>query len=112
MPSAPTAATQDTVAPFFEDAGIPATMAPLFWEALDAAGYTVVEKSGGSAVQTIDTIEDVERIAVTGAPGVFVVGLKLGTNGWLVWRELYLKDGSIERSAPAFIPGDVDLLAT
>lgn len=110
MPGAPTQGTIDLVAPFLVAAGLPSSIQTAMWSAIDAAGYTVVEKESGDPVVTIDTTP-CERVQAAGLPGVYLCAAKLGTRGWLCWTEHTLGNGAVERSAPVFVDGTGELLA-
>jgi hypothetical protein len=104
MPPTPTQATIDGAAPYFEAVGVPASLIPSVWQALDAAGLTVVTKSAGEPVAALDTTPSA-RVAVLGLPGTFLLGIRIGERGWMACVEQSADDGSLERSAWTFSSG-------
>lgn len=109
MPSAPTQATIDQIAPYLTAQSVPPSLVPAVFQGIDSAGWTVVEKSDGTPVVTTDTAP-IERVAVAGAPGTFLCGVQVGTRGWFTWMEFFAPGGALTRSAPVFTAGDGDLL--
>lgn len=110
MPSEPTQDTIDQIQPYLDAEGIPQSLAAAVFQALDAAGWTVVEKEGGAPVTSIDTTP-AERVAIEGMPGVFLVAVEVGNRGWLVWREVSSPGGTLTRSEPLFLDGPGVLLS-
>lgn len=103
MPSAPTQATIDTIASQMTTLGIPSSLATGVFQAIDAAGWTVVTKSGGTPVVSTDTTPS-ESVAVEGCPGTFMRSAEVGSKGWLVWIERVDKNGQVQRDASVFVP--------
>lgn len=97
MPSTPTTDTIDTIVPYLEAEGIPASFAGPILTALLAAGWQVTD-SGGTPLTMTDA-QPGERVQVEGMPGTFVCGVKLGASTWLVWLE-HFENGSLTRSTP------------
>lgn len=97
MASIPTTDTIDTIVPYLEAEGIPASFAGPILTAFLAAGWKVTD-SGGTPLTMTDS-QPGERVQVEGMPGSFVCGVKLGTSTWLVWLE-HFENGSITRSTP------------
>ncbi len=109
MPSAPTQDVIDAASPFLEAQGIPGDLAPLVWQALDNAGLTVVEKASGDPAEAVDSTT-VERVRLDGMVGAFMLGIAVGTKGWMVAIEQTDKNGVTTRSAWSFVAGSGDLL--
>lgn len=109
MPSEATNEQIEMVAPFLEAHGVPATIQPAIWQAINAAGLTVVEQSSGDPVQVIDTTP-IERVQVTGEPGLFLCGVQVGTRGWVVWMERQRGDGMVERWPVTQLAGNGPML--
>lgn len=111
MPGAPTQGTIDTIAGQMTKLGIPSSLATGMFQAIDAAGWTVVTKSGGTPVVTADTTP-CERVAVEGSPGTFMCSAEVGSKGWLVWLERVDKQGQLQRDQAVFVPagGTTELL--
>ncbi|MCC6660047.1 MAG: hypothetical protein IT437_04085 [Phycisphaerales bacterium] len=109
MPSAPTQDTIDQIEPYLTAQSVPPSLTAAVFQALDAAGWTVVAKSDGTPVVTTDTAP-MERVAVAGSPGAFLCGVQVGAAGWFTWMEFVAPGGEITRSAPVFIAGDRGLL--
>ncbi len=109
MPSAPTQDVIDAAEPFFTAANIPVDLITAFWPALDAAGLTVVTKAAGDPAEVTDETV-VERVRCPGLVGAFLIGVQVGTGGWLVCIEQTDKNGVTTRGAWQFKPGTGALL--
>lgn len=110
MPGAPSLETIDMVAPHFTALGIPTEVAASVWQALDAAGLTVVTKTAGAPVSVADSTPG-ERVQIAGCPGHFLVAAKVGERGWYAWVEIHAPGGAVTRLAPVFTAGGAgDLL--
>lgn len=103
MPGAPTQSTIDTIAGHMTSLGIPSSLATGLFQAIDAAGWTVVTKSGGTPVVSTDSTPS-ESVAVEGCPGTFMRSVEVGTKGWLVWLERADKQGQVQRDQAVFVP--------
>lgn len=91
-------------------AGVPAGYHALVLSAIDSGGYDVVSKEGGSPASVIEDAAASVRLRVDGVPGTYLIGVSLGTRGWLVWRERTLKGGSVDVSQPMFVSGAGELV--
>lgn len=109
MPSEATNEQIQMVAPFLEAHGVPGSLQPAIWQAIAAAGLTVVDQAAGEPVQVTDSTV-IERIQVTGEPGLFLCGVQVGTRGWVVWMERQRGDGTVERWGETFAAGSGLLL--
>lgn len=109
MPSEPTQDTIDQIEPYLTAESVPPSLTAAIFQAIDAAGWTVVEKAAGDPVVTIDEAP-MERVSVAGAPGTFLCGVQVGTAGWFSWMEFVAPGGEVTRSAPVFVAGDRELL--
>jgi len=103
MPGAPTQSTIDEIAGHMTNLGIPSALAAGMFQAIDAAGWTVVTKSGGTPVVSTDTTPS-ESVAVEGCPGTFMRSAEIGSKGWLVWLERVDKTGQVQRDQAVFVP--------
>lgn len=108
MPGSIPQATQDQITPYLVAVGIYQHQVPAVFQGIEAAGWGLVNSSGSPMV-TLDSAV-CERVAIAGQPDTFLVGVKLGERGWLVWTERFTAGGSVTRSEPAFSPGAGDLL--
>lgn len=104
MPSAPTSGTLSMLEPYLAAVGVPPSLTSLFWQAIDAAGLTVVTKAAGTPVETIDASPS-ERVAALGMPGVYLCGVKVGERGWFAWLERTGPAGELVRGEPVFVSG-------
>ncbi len=104
MPGAPIQAVKDSLATAFSAQGIPLDLLTGFWAAIDAGGYTVVEKTSGAPVETLDHTP-MERVHVDGAQGMYLCGVRAGERGWFTWLERQDSSGNAERTEPVFSPG-------
>jgi len=80
-------------------------------QAIDAAGLELVEQTGGAPTESIGPTASV-RYRVTGMPRTYLVGVSLGTNGWLAWLETHGKDGAVSKTTSQLIGAAGDLVAS
>ena len=96
MPAEAPAAVQANVAPHLTSLGLPASTVGTIFQALAAAGYTVIPEGEPDAAAIVDTVT-AERKMVEGVPGAFVVTVTDG-DVELRWMEWHDKDGTLTRS--------------
>ncbi|MCC6428336.1 MAG: hypothetical protein IT435_16130 [Phycisphaerales bacterium] len=109
MPAEVTQEQIDAVTTEFADAGVPASLSPSIFQAIDAAGYTLVEKDSGDPASVMDEAT-LEIVRLAGKPNCWLVGVRMPGRGWYVWRERTMPDGSTEVSAPSYVDGDRESL--
>lgn len=80
------------------EVSLPASISGSVLQAIDAAGYALTPKAGGSAVATLSAVTPT-RTALAGMQGVFVVEATLASGRKVAWLETHLKAGGVERLA-------------
>jgi hypothetical protein len=100
---------EELIEEHFEAAGLPASVAPAVWQAIEAAGYQVTSAVTGEPV-TVNLSTIAETVSVDGMPGAFVKAIKIGERGWIVWIAIDGKDGAVQTLGPMFLAGGGDLL--
>lgn len=109
MPSEITAGQMDLVKPYLEAVGVPASLQPTIFQAIDAAGFTVVDKTTGTPAPVLDKTA-MERVQVEGQPNTYLVGVRVGERGWMAWVETMEAGGLVTRTPPVFSAGAGSLL--
>lgn len=92
---------QEAIALQLVNAGVPESLHPAIFAAIDTAGYTVVDKTNGTPA-TLLAGSTVETYTLDQRSGWRVVGVKLATGKYLTWIE-YPEDGRLARTAPVFV---------
>ncbi|MGH7132700.1 MAG: hypothetical protein ACREJO_12210 [Phycisphaerales bacterium] len=86
------ATPSDTIKGEMDKINLPGSALDTFLQALDAAGFQVAEKEGGTPVEVAATVTPV-RSKVAGMPGVFLTYVDVGDGSRLAWLEFVGKDG-------------------
>lgn len=94
------------LSPEIVNLGLPADATQTLMAAAANAGLAWTVAQGGAAAPAAETT-DAKRLRVSSFPGVFIVGARIGTRGWLAWYEV-ARGGQQVRSSPVFLPGDGD----
>lgn len=72
MPAEAPADVQAAVAPHLTSLGVPTSLQPLFFQALAAAGYTVIGEEASEPAEVTEAVT-CDRKQIEGVPGAFLV---------------------------------------